>query len=319
MFMKPFITDFDMLRNLDLTALRSFVTVAETGGVTRAAGFLHLTQSAVSMQLKRLEESLGVTLLDRSSRSVSMTAAGEQLFSYARRMIDLNDEVISRMTDTAYAGEIILGVPHDIVYPMIPDVLRRFNAAYPRIRLQLLSSNTVELKAGLARGEAAVILTTEDDTEPGGETLAEVPLVWVGAPGGCAWKQRPLRLGFEKECIFRRSVMTALDEAEMPWDMAIEGGQTRTIEAAVAADLAVHCLLAGFVPPHLEIIQHNGALPQLTSKKINLYQTALDRTQPLEDLVAELRGVYGKLANSHHDLSRRAPVAQGLKAVGGLG
>ncbi|MEC7965928.1 MAG: LysR family transcriptional regulator, partial [Pseudomonadota bacterium] len=98
------------MRNLDVTTLRSFVAVAELGGVTRAAGFLNLTQSAVSMQLKRLEELLNLSLIDRSSRSVSLTASGEQLLSYARRMVNLNDEVMSRLTDQAYECEIVLGV-----------------------------------------------------------------------------------------------------------------------------------------------------------------------------------------------------------------
>ena len=104
-----------MPRNLDLTALRSFVTVAETGGVTRAAGFLNLTQSAVSMQLKPLEESLNVPLLDRSSRSIALTAAGEQLLGYAKQMVALNDEAWGRLTAEEFEGEITLGVPHDII------------------------------------------------------------------------------------------------------------------------------------------------------------------------------------------------------------
>ena len=104
-----------MPRNLDLTALRSFVAVADAGGVTRAAGLLNLTQSAVSMQIKRLEEALGLTLLDRSRRGVALTAEGEQLLRYARRMVALNDEAVARMTANEYEGEITLGVPHDVV------------------------------------------------------------------------------------------------------------------------------------------------------------------------------------------------------------
>ena len=116
------------MRNLDITTLRSFVAVADSGGVTRAAGFLHLTQSAVSMQLKRLEELLGLALLDRSGRTIALTPSGEQLLGYARRMVALNDEVIGRLTDQAFEGEVVLGVPHDVVYPVIPQVLQRFNA-----------------------------------------------------------------------------------------------------------------------------------------------------------------------------------------------
>ena len=113
------------MRNLDITVLRSFVAVAEAGGVTRAAGFLNLTQSAVSMQLKRLEEMLGLRLLERSGRGVSLTPAGAQLLSYAQRMVEMNDEIYTRLTCQSWEGEIVLGVPHDIVYPVIPQVLQR--------------------------------------------------------------------------------------------------------------------------------------------------------------------------------------------------
>ncbi|MEM1341659.1 MAG: LysR family transcriptional regulator, partial [Pseudomonadota bacterium] len=170
-----------MARNLDLTALRSFVAVADAGGVTRASGFLNLTQSAVSMQLKRLEDSVGVGLFDRSARRLSLTGAGEQMLGYARRMLELNDEVLGRLTATEYEGELRLGVPHDIIYPAIPDVLHRFNAAYPRMKVSLQSSYTSRLKEQFARGEVDMILTTEGAVEPTGETLLERPLVWVGA------------------------------------------------------------------------------------------------------------------------------------------
>ena len=134
-----------MPRNLELTALRSFVTVADTGGVTKAASALNLTQSAVSMQLKRLEESLGQELIDRSGRAIGLTGAGEQLLGYGRKLLALNDEVFSRMTDAAFEGTLVLGVPHDIVYPAIPQVLKQFQAEHPRVQLKLLSSGTLKL------------------------------------------------------------------------------------------------------------------------------------------------------------------------------
>lgn len=260
-----------MPRNLDLTALRSFVTVAETGGVTKAAGFLHVTQSAVSMQLKRLEDALGLALLDRSARSVSLTAAGEQLLSYARRLLDLNDEVFLRLTDQQYEGEIVLGVPNDIVYPAIPQVLKRFNAEFPRVRVTLQSSYTRKLKELYGRGHCDLILTTEESVGPGGETLVERPLVWIGAIGGTAWRQRPVRLAFEKACIFRSEVQRALDAAGVPWDMAVESESTRAVEASVSADLAVHAAIEGTEPPYVEKVAHGGGLPPLPTIRINLY------------------------------------------------
>lgn len=259
------------MRNLDVTTLRSFVAVAESGGVTRAAGFLHLTQSAVSMQLKRLEELLGLELLDRSGRTIALTASGEQLLVYARRMVALNDEVITRLTDQAYEGEITLGVPHDIVYPVIPQVLKQFNTAFPRVKVQLVTSYTRALLADFDKGSCDLILTTETDRQTGGETLCTKPLCWIGAPSGSAWRQRPLRLAFGRQCTFRPRVVERLDTAEIPWDVVVETDSDRTIEATVSADLAVHTMIEGTEPPHLERIDHNNGLPELPAQHINLY------------------------------------------------
>ena len=260
-----------MMRNLDLTALRSFVAIADAGGVTRAAGFLNLTQSAVSMQIKRLEDMLQVELLDRSARKVGLTAAGEQLLGYARRMLSLNDEAFGRLTHDSFEGEIVLGVPHDIVYPNIPQVLQRFNRDYPKMKVTLLSSFTRALLEQFGRGECDIILATEDGCGDGGMTLVELPLVWIGAPGGQAWRQRPLRLAYEYRCIFRQWAQAALDKAAVSWEMAVESDNTRTIEASVSADLAVHSMLAGSEPHHLERVAHGGTLPDLPRLKVNLY------------------------------------------------
>ncbi len=281
-----------MPRNLDLTSLRSFVAIADAGGVTRAAGFLNLTQSAVSMQIKRLEDVLEVELLDRSARKVGLTAAGEQLLGYARRMLTLNDEVMGRLTQDAHEGEIVLGVPHDIVYPAIPQVMQRFAREHPKMKITLLSSFTRVLKAQFARGECDVILTTEDDVEPGGETLAELPLIWVGAPGGVAWKTRPLRLAYEHNCIFRQGVQAALDAAGIAWQMAVESDSTRTIEASVSADLAVHTVLAGSEPPHVERISHGGTLPELRRMKVNLYVADPVHSPTIDVLAGLIRRAY---------------------------
>ncbi len=259
------------MRNLDMTTLRSFMAVAEQGGVTRASQVLNLTQSAVSMQLKRLEEMLGIALLDRANRRIALTPAGEQLLTYARRIVDLNDEAVARLSDEVFEGEIVLGVPHDIVYPVIPRVLKTFNSVYPRMNIALKSASTVNLKEALARGEVQMILTTEVDLEPGGETLTEMPLRWTGAVGGQAWKKRPLRLGFCIYCIFRKTVLRRLDAAGIPWELAIESDEDRSVEALISADLAVGAMLESTVPPHQEVIATGGALPDLGTHKINLY------------------------------------------------
>ena len=285
-----------MPRNLDLTALRSFVTVLESGGVTRAAHQLHLTQSAVSMQLKRLEEALGQRLLDRAGRGVAATAQGEQLLAYGRRILALNDEVWDRMTDKAFEGEIRFGVPHDIVYPHIPGILRRIDREYPRVRVRLISSYTLKLRELLDSGDADLIVTTEDDTPAQAECLATEPLVWVGAPNGNAWRQRPLRLAFERKCLFRPWALAALDRAGIPWDMAVDTNSTRTVEATVIADLAVHAMLASGVSAPMVPVSHNGQLPDLPSSRINLHRARGATGEPVEALANMVRQAYRGIA-----------------------
>jgi DNA-binding transcriptional LysR family regulator len=264
------------MRTLDLTTLRSFVAVADSGGVTRAAGVLHLTQSAVSMQLKRLEESLDIELLDRSGRGVALTAAGEQLLAYARRMLELNDEVVTRMTANEYEGELTLGVPHDIIYPYLPPVLRRFAADFPRMRLKLISEPTRRLTEMFGRGEVDVILTTEDQPGPGGEVLVRLPLVWVGAEGGTAWRQEPLPVAFCSNCIFRTGVLRRLNEADASWEMVVESDLDNAVEAVISADMAIGAMIAGNLPPQTAPIVHKNTLPDPGETRIVLYMQQVD-------------------------------------------
>ena len=298
-----------MTRNIDLTSLRSFVAIVDAGGVTRAAGFLNLTQSAVSMQIKRLEEMLDIQLLDRSARKVGLTTAGEQLLGYARKMLALNDEVFGRLTEAAHEGEIVLGVPHDIVYPAIPQVLQRFAKDFPKMRVTLQSSFTRVLKTQFARGDCDVILTTEADLAPGGETLVDLPLVWIGAPGGSAWRQWPLRLAYEHHCIFRQGVQAALDRAGIRWEIAVESDDTRTIEASVSADLAVHTVLAGSEPPYVERIAHGGSLPDLARMKVNLYRSDTGINPPLDAMCDLIRRAYLPRPAGRSPVQERAEMA----------
>ncbi|MBP7003415.1 LysR family transcriptional regulator [Amaricoccus sp.] len=282
-----------MPRNLDLAALRSFVTVADAGGVTRAAAQLNLTQSAVSMQLKRLEEATGQSLIDRSGRGVALTAQGEQLAGYARRMLVLNDEAWGRLTNQAFEGEVNFGVPHDIIYPHAPRAMQRFAAEYPRVRVRLHSTFTANLKELLARGEMDVILTTEAEIEPGGQSLDRQPLVWVGAPGGQAWRARPLPFASVNRCLFKRPAIDALELSETPWELAVDADNTSAVDASVSADLAVCVQLESAVPAHCEAIRHGGALPELPAYHVGLYVAAGPRA-PLANRLAEfVRHAYG--------------------------
>lgn len=286
-----------MARNLDLTALRAFVTVAETGGVTKAAGQLHLTQSAVSMQLKRLEESLGLDLLDRSGRAIALTQQGELLLSYAKRMMALNDEAWGRLTSDDFEDEIVLGVPHDIVYPHIPKVLKRFAAEFPRVKVQLLSSFTIDLKQKLEQGAVDLTLATEQYCPPGAKVVSAANLTWFGAKDGRIWKKQPLPLAYESQCLFRPLVVEALDKAGIAWELAVDTRHAKTVEASVSADFAVHACLAGTQPADWAEVPVEANLPELPEFKITMQKNKSANAVLIDRLAGLIMEAYSNQTN----------------------
>ena len=260
-------------RHLDLATLRTLVAIVETGGMTRAAQRLHLTQSAVSMQVRRIEESLGVAVLERGGRSVRPTAEGERLVAYARQMLTLNDEAWDRLTTPRFEGTLAIGVPHDLVHPHIPAVLRGFGREFPRVRITLTSINSIHLREGFARGAFDLVLTTERRPGRGGEVLVREPLVWTGALGGRAWLQRPLPIAFTRDCMFREAGVAALDRAAIPWSDAVDSTSEDSTIVAVVADMAVRADMASSTVTGLAPIEHGGRLPSLPSYCVVLYLT----------------------------------------------
>jgi DNA-binding transcriptional LysR family regulator len=244
------------------------------------------------MQLKRLEEGLGRDFFSRAARKLTLTPEGEQLLSYARRMIALNDEALSRMTDRGFEGEVRLGVPHDIVYPQMPGILKAVAQEYPRVRVNLSSSFTKILAEDFARGAYDMILTTEEGARPGGEVLATRDLVWVGAPEGTAWQRRPLRLGFKDTCVFRPLAQARLDAAGIPWEMGFEGECEQVIEATVAADLAISARMRGAIPQGVEVIEAGNVLPDLGQLNIVLYDAGLQKGPVVDAIRARIRCAY---------------------------
>ena len=283
------------MRNLDITTLRSFIAVADAGGVTRAASFLNLTQSAVSMQIKRLEDSLALMLLDRPGRGVALTSAGEQLLAYARRIVDLNDEVYGKLTNTTWEGEIVLGVPHDIIYPAIPNVMKAMQRDFPRVKVQLISSYTSDLKEQFARGDVDVILTTETQPDGVADILMKVPLRWYGAPGGQAWKLSPLPVAFCNHCSFRPVALNTLEKDGTAWDLVLSSDSDRAIDVAVSADLAITSVLEGHEPPQFEAIPPNANLPELGHQSVALYRGTA-RPQIIEPLCDLLRREFAAIS-----------------------
>lgn len=280
------------LRNLDLSTLRSFVTIAETKNMTRAATRLHLTQSAISMQIKRVEESLDLTLFERTKKGMETTSAGEQLLHYAKQMVELNDEAWSRLTASEYEGRITLGVPADIINPQVPNVLRAFSQAFPRVQVTLASSLSHALLEQFDKGEFDVVLTTLREPDKNGEVISTQRLLWTGAIDGTAWNRRPLPIGFSQGCAFRKDVLDALNTNGIDWFDVVAAEDEIAGIATISADLCVGAELEGSDLYRREFIDHEGTLPQLPDYSIVMYRAERSADSPASVLGDYLQEAY---------------------------
>jgi DNA-binding transcriptional LysR family regulator len=294
-----------MHRDIDTALLRAFVAVVETGSVTGGAVLLNLTQAAVSQQLKRLEELFGTELFERRHKRLVLRPNGERLLAHAQRLIALNDEVFGAMSAPAYEGEVRLGVPHDIVGPYLPPILKRFDKAWPRVRVSLKCTTTPQLLELMRKGRIDLTLTTEISCGAGGETLLEDDLVWAGAIDGAASGRDPLpvSLGDEK-CEFRPSVLKALRGAGRDWRPVCEVSSMEPLLASIEADLAIAPLLRSTIPRYLQPIERDARLPRLPKFRINLYLPPARQNEIAIELARHIRQEF---AARVHRPARREP------------
>jgi DNA-binding transcriptional LysR family regulator len=279
-----------MRRDIDIALLRAFVAVVETGSVTGAANLLNLTQAAVSQQVKRLEEMFGTELFERHHKRLVLKPNGERLMAHAQRMIALNDEVWGAMSAPAYEGEVRLGVPHDIVGTYLPPILRRFDKAWPRVRVSLKCTTTPNLLELLQQGSIDVTLTTEERCGRNGEVLIEDQLVWVGAVNGVAHKRKPLPISLgDEKCEFRRSVLKALADAGRDWRPVCEVSSMEPLLASMEADLAIGPLLRRSTPDYLQVIDEDARLPPLPGFLINMYLPPVQQSEIAVELARHVR------------------------------
>lgn len=262
-----------MAHNLDVALLRAFVTVAECGGMTRAASLLNLTQGAVSQQVKRLETLFDQPLFERDRPGLRLTPAGERLMPRAMRILELNDALWNTMVAPEVAGEIRLGVPHDIIAPYVPPILKSFAREWPRVQVFIVSDTSPRLLDMLAEGALDMTLTTERTPGERAEVLAHESLVWAGAPDGAAHTRRPLPLTLgDVTCAFRAPVLEAVAAAGIDWTAISSKSEMATMVAIGSADLGVVPLLRAAVPAGLEVLGPECGLPDLPSFAIAFYQ-----------------------------------------------
>ncbi|MEX3925248.1 LysR substrate-binding domain-containing protein [Paraburkholderia sp. BR10936] len=243
-----------MSRNLDLDLIRTFVAVADSGSMTVAANLLHMTQGAVSQQVKRLEDVLDCLLFVRKTRKLELSRHGESFLVKARQLLQLNDEIWADMTGRSLRGSLRVGVPYDLVTPLAP-AMKAFADAHPQVEISLVCAASPELSEAVHSGRVDISLVEYVESEAEGEVVRIEPLVWVKGCGSDAWQKRPLPLSMvDERCAFRPVVLGALAEEGIAWRTVFESGNIEATAATVRAGLAITTWLASTVPADLETL-----------------------------------------------------------------
>lgn len=270
---------------IDTELLRSFVAIADHGGFTRAAEAVNRTQSAISMQMKRLEDDvLERRLFERDGRQVRLTAEGQVLLGYARRILKLHGEVMNTLREPHMVGSVRIGTPDDYVMRFLPGILSRFAQSYPMVQVEVHCDPSAKL---LQRKDLDLTIVTRQPGDEIGQLLRQDRMLWVGAPGFDVHAQRPLPLAmFNEDCFCRAWACNALDAREIEYRIAYTSPSLAAILAVVSAGLAISAQVQSVIPPELRILDASCGLPELPSSSIVLLRNR-DRSNPVTETMAE--------------------------------
>jgi DNA-binding transcriptional LysR family regulator len=286
---------------LDLDLLKAFVAVADNRSFTRAAAMLNRTQSAVSMQIKRLEDRLGAELLFRTKVQVDLTAAGESLLGYARRMLVLNDEAIGRLREHQVEGHVRFGVMDDYGAIVVPPLLASFVSFYPRIHIEMETGLTAAMPSRLGESFDLVIAMHPQDRGDGIFLRREQP-IWAAGASHRAELIDPLPVAlYPQGCLFRKWAIQALDAARRPWRLAFVSHSIAAVEAVVAQGLAVTVVKTSTFPAKLRALSDHDGMPRLPAADICLHRAA--NLSPAGALLAD--HVRSGIANRRDEVSLR--------------
>lgn len=265
-----------MTAPLDLDQLQTFCAIADCGSFTEAAKRVHKTQSAVSMQIKRLEERLGHALFLREGRSISLTNHGETLYSRARRMLKLNAEIVDFFsTDGDLSGTIRFGVPDDYAVKLLPALLSSFQRTHPRITVDVRCAPSEELLEGMRSGKYDIIVFTQGTMHEFGELFRTERMFWVASHGGRALASEPLPLASGPNCcIWRADATEALSRVNRDYRVAYTSSNATAISSAVLSDLAVGFLPESALQPGMRVVSEDQGLPRLQDAQIALLRAS---------------------------------------------
>lgn len=272
---------------LDIDQLRTFIAIAETGSFTKAAEVVNKTQSAVSMQMKRLEERLERAVFARDGRASRLTEDGQRLLDYARRLVKLNVETIAAFSDEALSGRVRLGVPDDYADRYLPEIMARFSRAYPSVELSVLCEPSVDLLERIDENEIDLAIITNCESKRAAETFRRERLLWVTSSRHPTHQEKPLPLALGRpSCMWRRTAIERLETIGRPYRLLYSSSNAGAVAAAVLAGLAVSVLPESGLRPGMRVLTGGDGFPELPSCHIGLVRSAHERSA-LADALAE--------------------------------
>jgi DNA-binding transcriptional LysR family regulator len=273
--------------DLQLDWLRAFVTVVDAGSLTAAAPLVHRSQSALSMQLKKLEEAIGRPVLSRGPRLMELTPSGQELLGHARRLLALHDDALSALRGPALTGRVTLGVPDDYAVAYLAPVLRSFAARHAGVELTLVCEQSTLLIPKLQRGELDLAVVTRDRPQRGTLLFLE-PLVWVGAAAHEGWRREPLPIAvYEPGSLARRGALEALSAQGRRHRIVYNSSSLPGHVAAVESGLAVAALTRCSVPAGLMVLNERHGLPALPAMEVAALRSKASRGSSAVDALHE--------------------------------
>lgn len=279
---------------LELDVLRTFVAIAETGSFTAAANAVFRTPSAVSMQIKKLEEMLGRAVFSRDARSVSLTTDGEILLGYARRMLAINREAVSKFIIPDIVGLVRLGSPDDYGERILPYVLKRFAQSHPSIAVDVTIDQSGNLRQRLDERMLDITLLTNSfkASMAGAEVLLTEPVVWAGAKGGGAHLREPLPISlWEEGCAWRAGALEALGRQGRNYRIAYMSAHTAGQRSAILADLAVAPMPKSFIGGDLVELCEKDGMPEMGTYSLAML-VAPDASAPVRAVADHIRSAF---------------------------
>ena len=289
--------------NFDLDVLRSFVLGIELGSFARAAGRLGRSTSAVSAQLKKLEEQAGAALFIKAGRGLALTDAGQTMLAYARRLLDLNDEAVEAVSALMTEGWVRIGLQQDFGETLLPAILGQFARAQPHVRIEAQVGRNAELLERVSLGQLDLVLGWDDGgAMPHKEVIADLPMAWIAArewPGHLA-SPLPLVL-FDDACLFCAAATEALDRAGLAWVTAFSSHTLGGVWAGVGAGFGLTARTRIGLPATVQALDAGTAgLPALPSIRLALFRKDARLDGPAARLAAILASEAREIALACH-------------------